>query len=71
LEEFIATEKSGSLTPATRSSLAATLREGILAATIPSDILAKVQRTLAETLPGIDKVKVRSSANSEDLSGFN
>ena len=41
-----------------------------LNATIPPADLAAVKAKLAELLPGVKKIKIRSSANAEDVPNF-
>lgn len=70
LAALITAEKAGTLSPAQRNTMAADVRNEFLRAKVPAATLAAIKAKLATNLPGIDKIKVRSSANAEDLANF-
>jgi hypothetical protein len=70
LAALIAAEKSGTLSPAQRRTLADDLRTEFYRAQMPASVLSAIRTKLASVLPGTDKIKVRSSANAEDLANF-
>ena len=70
LSALIAAEKTGTLSPAQRGTMAAEVRAEFMKAQIPPATLTAIKAKLAATLPGIDKLKIRSSANAEDLPNF-
>jgi len=70
LDNLIDAEKRGALSPATRRTLAADVRAEFLRAQVPPAILSTIRTQLAAALPGEDKIKIRSSANAEDLPNF-
>lgn len=70
LKALIAAEKAGVLSPAERRLLAEEVQGLFLASRIPDDDLAAVKDKFAGSLSGVVKVKVRSSANAEDIPNF-
>ncbi len=70
LAALIAAEKAGTLSPATRKTMAEGVRLEFYKAKVPPEMLAAVRSKLGAVLPGVDKLKVRSSANAEDLANF-
>lgn len=68
---LVAAEVGGALSPAERRSLADGVKALFLRASLPEGMAAAVKKRLGEVLPGVKRVKVRSSANAEDVSGFN
>jgi hypothetical protein len=70
LAALIAAEKAGTLSPAQRRTLADDVRREFYRAQMPASVLSAIRTKLAATLPGTDKLKVRSSANAEDLANF-
>jgi hypothetical protein len=70
LKDLIAKEQSNTLTSAERNRLAADVREEFYKAQFPPAALAKIKARFAADLAGISKVKVRSSANAEDIDNF-
>ena len=70
LDALIAAEKAGTLSPAQRRTMADDVRLEFLRAQIPPTILTALRTKLAQALPNIEKLKVRSSANAEDLPNF-
>ncbi|HKH44757.1 MAG TPA: PEP/pyruvate-binding domain-containing protein [Thermoanaerobaculia bacterium] len=70
LGELIAAEKAGTLSGAGRARRVREVQNAFLAAEFPKDDLKRIQERLEEVLPDVEKIKVRSSANAEDIPGF-
>jgi len=70
LDALISAEKAGTLSPAQRKTMADEVRAEFYKAQMPPALLAAVRDKVAATLPGVDKIKIRSSANAEDLANF-
>jgi hypothetical protein len=70
LEGLVAAEKSGTMSSADRAKRVYDVQTCFLNATIPPADLAAVKAKLAQVLPGVKKIKVRSSANAEDVANF-
>jgi hypothetical protein len=70
LSALIAAEKAGTLSPAQRKTMADGVRAEFYKAQMPPAILSAVRSKVMATLPGVDRIKVRSSANAEDLPNF-
>jgi len=70
LEELIDREKRGVLAPLERRKLVGELQLAFYAAKLPPGMAARVRKRITEVLPGVHKIKVRSSANAEDMPGF-
>lgn len=73
LDALIAKEKGGNLSPNERTTLALEVQQLFYKATVPpaqlANILSQVQR-LKTIVPDVVKLKVRSSANAEDIPNF-
>jgi hypothetical protein len=70
VDELVAAEQSGQLSPRQRGDAAEEIRNAFMAAEFPDGMLAAIRRQLDAALPGVAKVKVRSSANAEDIPKF-
>jgi hypothetical protein len=70
LDALIDDEKSGRLSGTDRARRSAEVQELFLDAQVPPDDLAAVKAAIASALPGATKIKVRSSANAEDVPNF-
>jgi hypothetical protein len=73
LDTLIALEKAGNLSPAERNMRVAEVQSLFLRGILPPDDLAEVKsqlQALLNRLPGTTEVKVRSSANAEDIPNF-
>lgn len=70
LDAFIEAEKAGTLSADERAKRVYDVQTCFLNATIPPADLAAVKAKLAEVLPGVNKIKIRSSANAEDVPNF-
>ncbi|WP_345801339.1 PEP/pyruvate-binding domain-containing protein [Microbacterium sp. AZCO] len=70
IDAFVDDEQAGRLTPKQRVRRVEEIQDGIMAASFPPGALEAVRAKLDAVLPGVKKVKVRSSANAEDVKGF-
>lgn len=73
LESLISQERAGLLSPRQRAALAAKCQALFYRAVVPPAIVADLKLQLAELkrlVPGLKKLKCRSSANAEDVVGF-
>lgn len=70
LQNLIEREKNGTLTVSDRNASAAEIRQMILDAEVPAANLQKVMDMVKTLGPSVDKWKVRSSANAEDVENF-
>ncbi|MCX5743832.1 MAG: hypothetical protein NT062_15175, partial [Proteobacteria bacterium] len=70
LTALITAEKAGTLSPAQRRTMADDVRLEFYKAKMPATLIAAVRSRLGAVLPGVDKLKIRSSANAEDLPNF-
>jgi pyruvate phosphate dikinase-like enzyme len=70
LASLIEAEKAGTLSGNERARRVDEVQTAFLNAEVPPDDLARVQAKLREVLPGVKKIKVRSSANAEDIPNF-
>ncbi|QIG38705.1 hypothetical protein G5T42_03730 [Microbacterium sp. 4R-513] len=70
IDAFVADEQAGLLSPRDRARRTEEIQDGIMAASFPPGALEAVRAKLDEVLPGVKKVKVRSSANAEDVPDF-
>ncbi len=70
LDTFIQKEKSGLMSATERNEEAAAIRQLILNAELPTQNLSSVIDMAKQLAPQVDKWKIRSSANAEDINGF-
>lgn len=73
LEDFIGREKGGALSPAERARAIASLQAMFYAADLPEAHLREVESAMAALktrFPQVSELKFRSSANAEDIPGF-
>ncbi|HEU4868244.1 MAG TPA: PEP/pyruvate-binding domain-containing protein [Actinomycetota bacterium] len=70
LKALVAAEKAGVLSPAERVMLAGEVQGLFMSGRLPDDDLAAIKAKFASALPGVEKVKIRSSANAEDIPNF-
>ena len=70
LASLVDDEKSGRLSTAARASRSAELQTIFLDSELPPEDLSEVKAMIAEVLPGATKIKIRSSANAEDVPNF-
>lgn len=71
IAKVVAAEKSGDVSPAERRQMAQAVRAAMLSGEMPAEIGVRIRQRMTAVIPDAKKVKVRSSANAEDLSGFN
>lgn len=70
LAGLVAAEEAGDVSPLDRAARVSEVQAAFMAASFPPDALARLRSRLEEVLPGVEKVKVRSSANAEDVPNF-
>lgn len=70
LDSLIEAEKAGTLSPQERAARVEEVQEALLSGSFPPDLLARLRTKLDAVLPGVEKIKVRSSANAEDVPNF-
>lgn len=70
LKALIAAEKAGVLSPAERAMLADEVQGLFMRGRLPEEDLAAIKAAFESALPGVGKVKIRSSANAEDIPNF-
>jgi hypothetical protein len=70
LNGLISAEKAGTLSPSQRKAMAEEVRLEFYRAQMPAGMLTAILAKLNISLPGAEKIKVRSSANAEDLANF-
>lgn len=70
VDSFVDAEQADELTPRERARRAEEIRDGIMAASFPPGALERVRAKLDDVIPGAKKIKVRSSANAEDVPDF-
>ncbi len=68
IDELVTRETAGDLAPRELRSLATAVQDAFLAAELPSGQLEAIRARVAAL--GVKKLKVRSSANAEDIPGF-
>jgi hypothetical protein len=70
LKALIDAETRGGLSPRERAERVADVQSAFLSARFPRKALKRLRAKLDDVLPGVKKVKVRSSANAEDVPNF-
>ena len=70
IESFVAAEQAGELSAKQRAARVEQIQDGIMAASFPPGALERIRAKINEVIPGIEKIKVRSSANAEDVPNF-
>lgn len=70
ITELVTKEKANQLSAAQRVTLLTEVQSLFLSGKFPAANLQKIKDMMASALPGIEKVKIRSSANAEDIEGF-
>jgi len=71
VDELIALEKGGGLSPLDRDAKVTALQNLFYKGKVPGTLVADVTARLGAIMPGVDKFKFRSSATSEDVPNFN
>jgi phosphoenolpyruvate synthase/pyruvate phosphate dikinase len=67
IESFVEDEQAGELSSKQRAARVEEIQDGIMAASFPPGELERIRAKINEVIPGIEDIKVRSSANAEDL----
>ncbi|HSK77265.1 MAG TPA: PEP/pyruvate-binding domain-containing protein [Thermoanaerobaculia bacterium] len=70
LAALIEAEKAGTLSGNERARHVGEVQTAFLNARFPPETLKRIKAKLQEILPGVKKIKVRSSANAEDIPNF-
>ena len=70
VDALVADEQAGTLSPKQRAQRAEEVQLAFLAGSFPPEALERVRAKITETIPGVEKIKVRSSANAEDVPNF-
>lgn len=70
IESFVEDEQASALSPKQRAARVREIQDGIMAASFPPGALERIRAKINEVIPGIEKIKVRSSANAEDVPNF-
>jgi hypothetical protein len=70
LAALLEAEAAGTLSPKARAAQAADVQAAFVTATFPQEAWAAIQQKITAVLPDVAKVKVRSSANAEDVPNF-
>ena len=70
MDDLVADVHSGGLSPRELVARSASVRAAFLAACIPAGQLEDLRAKVEEVFPDVKKLKVRSSANAEDIPGF-
>lgn len=70
IDAFVAAEQAGELSPKQRAERVDDIQSGIMAASFPPGALERVRDKIEAVIPGVEKIKVRSSANAEDVPDF-
>jgi phosphoenolpyruvate synthase/pyruvate phosphate dikinase len=70
LDDLIANEKAGKLSSTQRAQQVQQVQTLLLDAKFPQKDLVRIEKKIKKVLPGVKKIKVRSSANAEDIPNF-
>ena len=70
LDSFVAAEQAGQLSPRQRAERVEEIQAGFMAASFPPGALERIRAKINEAIPGVEDIKVRSSANAEDVPNF-
>ena len=71
LDAFIVAEKDSALTVAQRVAALEDIRQSFMSATLPDGMVDDIRALVANVLPADTRsIKIRSSANAEDIPGF-
>ena len=70
LTDLIEAEQGGQLSPKQRVEKVAAVQAAFMAGAFPDGALERIRAKLDEVLPGVAEIKVRSSANAEDVPNF-
>jgi phosphoenolpyruvate synthase/pyruvate phosphate dikinase len=70
LADLIEAENGAEISPRERAEKAARVQAAFLAAEFPEHALRRLRAKFDEALPDVEKIKIRSSANAEDVPNF-
>lgn len=70
IDALIAAEQNGNLSPNERKGLVDAVKNAILVGQLAPATLAAVTARIGEVVPGVNKFKIRSSSNAEDIPNF-
>ena len=70
IDSFIDAEQAGELSSKQRAARVEEIQDGIMAASFPPGALERIRAKIDDVIPGIEDIKVRSSANAEDVPNF-
>ena len=70
VDALVADEQAGTLSPKQRAERVEEVQLAFLAGSFPPGALERVRAKITEIIPGVEKIKVRSSANAEDVPNF-
>ncbi len=70
IEKLVSDVQGGQLSPKELATRSEEVQHAIMAGSFPPGALQAIRAKLNEVLPGVEKIKVRSSANAEDIPNF-
>jgi hypothetical protein len=70
IEHLVADVQGGQLSPKELAKRSEEVQHAFMAGSFPPGALEAIRAKLNEVLPGVEKIKVRSSANAEDIPSF-
>ena len=70
IEKLVSDVQGGQLSPKELARRSEEVQHAFLAGSFPPGALEAIRAKLDEVLPGVEKIKVRSSANAEDIPNF-
>lgn len=70
IERLVADVQGGQLSPKDLALRSEEMQHAFMAGSFPPGALEAIRAKLDEVLPGVEKIKVRSSANAEDIPNF-
>ena len=70
LKELLDGQRTGKLAGDALATQVALVQRRFLESELPAGDLAAIEAAIAREMPGVEKVKVRSSANAEDIPNF-
>ena len=70
IEKLVSDVQGGQLSPKDLAKRSEEVQHAIMAGSFPPGALETIRAKLDEVLPGVEKIKVRSSANAEDIPNF-
>jgi pyruvate, water dikinase len=70
IDKLVSDVQGGQLSPKELATRSEEVQHAFLAGSFPPGALEAIRAKLDEVLPGVEKIKVRSSANAEDIPNF-